>query len=149
MTTLIQHKKARFNFEILESYEAGIELFGHEVKSLRNKQGTLEGAHVIVRGNEAFLVGATIPPYQASNTPKSYDSERPRKLLLSRKEIADIAGAESKKGLTIIPILVYSKRRKLKLQIAVARGKKKHDKRETMKERESKRAIERTLKDKY
>lgn len=149
MTTLVQHKKARFNFEILESYEAGLELFGHEVKSLRNKQGSLEGAHVLVRGNEAFLVGATIPPYQASNTPESYDPERTRKLLLNKKEIGEIADAEAKKGLTIIPISVYSKGRKLKLQIAIARGKKKYDKREVLKKRESTRAIERTLKNKY
>ncbi|PIT91015.1 SsrA-binding protein [Candidatus Kaiserbacteria bacterium CG10_big_fil_rev_8_21_14_0_10_49_17] len=143
---LIENRKVRFNFELLEEYEAGLELFGHEVKSLRNKQGSLEGAHIVVRGAEAYLIGATIPPYQPSNTPKDYDPERSRRLLLNRKEIAELAGFESKKGLTIVPISVYSKGRNLKVSIAVARGKKKHDKREVLKERASKRDIERTLK---
>jgi len=143
---LIENKKVRLNFELLEEYEAGMELFGHEVKALRNKLGSLEGAHIVVRGNEAYLVGATIPPYQPSNTPKEYDAERPRRLLLNRKEIAELAGFESKKGLTIVPISVYSKGRNLKLSLAVARGKKQHDKRQTLKEKETKRDIERTLK---
>ena len=146
VATLIHNKKASFDFELQDTFEAGLELLGIEVKSLRNKRGSLEGAHVVVRGGEAFLVGAPIPPYQPKNTPASYDPERTRKLLLKAKEIGELAGAESKKGLTIVPISVYNKNRKLKLQIAIARGKKKYDKRETLKARESKRTIERELK---
>ena len=144
--SLVKNKKVHFNFEILETFEAGIELLGHEVKSLRNKQASLEGSHVVVRGNEAFLVGATITPYQPANTPKDYDPERTRKLLLNKKEISELLSAESQKGLTIGPISVYNKGRNLKLQIAIARGKKKHDKREVLKTRDSKKAIERQMK---
>ncbi len=146
MATLLENKKARFNFELLEQFEAGLALLGPEVKTLRARHGSLEGAHVIVRGGEAYLVGATIPPYQSENMPKGYDAMRPRKLLFTQKEIASLGGYESKKGLTIVPISVYTKGKKLKLQIAVARGKKKFDKREALKERDSKRSIERTLK---
>lgn len=146
MSDLIRNKKIHFNFEILETFEAGLELFGHEVKSLRNKKASLEGAYVVVRGNEAFLVGATIQPYQPINTPKEYDPERSRKLLLHKKELNKLSLAESQKGLTIVPMSVYNKGRNLKLKIAIARGKKKHDKRETIKARDSKKKIERQLK---
>ena len=147
MATFLTNKKATFDYEILEKFEAGIELVGHEVKALRNKMGSLEGAHVVVRGNEAFLVGATIPPYQPANTPPDYDPARSRRLLLNEKEIGQIAGQESKKGLTVVPISLYNKGRHLKLNIGVVRGKKKHDKRETIKKRDTKRDIERTLKE--
>ena len=103
---------------------------------------------MVARGGEAYLVGATIPPWQQANAPKSYDPERPRKLLLSQKEIMRVAAAESEKGLTIVPLKVYNKGRVLKLSIAIARGKKKEDKRETIREREEKRRIDRTLKTK-
>src|SRR3989344_7098973 len=102
--SLIEHKKARFNYEILETYEAGLELLGFEVKSLRKGQGSLEGAHVIVRGGEAYLTGATIPPYQSGNTPKDYDPARARRLLLSKREILTVANAEGAKGVTVVPI---------------------------------------------
>lgn len=146
MTVVVENRKASFNYEFLEKLEAGIELFGFEVKSLRQKQGSLDGAYVIVRGSEAFLVNAFIPPYQPKNTPKEYDPRRHRRILLTKKEIAELAGAESKKGLTIVPISVYTKGRKLKVEIAVARGKKKYDKRETIKRRDAERDIRRTLK---
>jgi SsrA-binding protein len=143
---LIQNKKVRLNYEVLETFEAGMELFGFEVKSLRAKHGSLEGSHVIIRGEEAFLVGASIPAFQVANTPENYEPERTRKLLLSEKEIGSIAGSEHQKGLTIVPISVYNKGRKLKLEIAVVRGKKKHDKREALKARTDKRHIEREMK---
>lgn len=146
---LIENKKARLNYEFLEEFEAGLELFGFEVKSLRGKRGNLEGARVLVRGGEAFLVGVTIPPYQAKNTPQSYDETRPRRLLLTKKEIGGLSGYEHQKGLTIIPTSVYNKGHKLKLRIAVVRGKKKHDKRQTIRAREEKRTMERSLKTKY
>ncbi len=143
---LIENRKARFNYELQEKLTAGIELFGFEVKSLRQKQGSLDGAYVIVRGGEAFLVNAFIPPYQPKNTPKEYDPRRHRKLLLTKKEIAELAGSESKKGLTIVPLSVYSKGRKIKVELAIARGKKKYDKRETLKRRDAEREMRRTLK---
>lgn len=151
---VIEHKKARLNYEILKEFEAGLELFGHEVKSLRARHGTLEGAHIVVRpsgargGVEAYLVGATIPPYQAANTPPEYDPERTRRLLLTKKELRELAGYEGQKGLTIVPLAVYSKGRHLKLRLAATRGRKKYDKRAVIKEREGKREIERTLKNK-
>lgn len=144
---LVENRKASFNYEFLEKLEAGIELLGFEVKSLRQKQGSLEGAYVIVRGGEAFLVNALVPPYQPKNAPKAYDPRRHRKLLITKKEITELAGAESKKGLTIVPLSVYSKGRKIKVEIAVARGKKKYDKRETIKRRETERDMRRTLKE--
>jgi SsrA-binding protein len=144
--SLIENKKARFNYEILETLEVGIELLGHEVKSIREKLGSLEGARVIVRGGEAFMVGATIPPYQPKNTDASYVPDRNRKLLLAKKEIIQIADTESKKGLTIVPLSVYNKGKKIKVSIGIVRGKKKHDKRETIKKRETDRDIRRSLK---
>lgn len=142
----VENKKARFDFELLERFEAGIELTGPEVKALRAGRGSLEGAHVTVRGGEAFLIGANIPPYQPNNMPEDYDPMRHRRLLLTRKELVTLAGLESQKGLTIVPVSMYNKGKVLKVEIAVARGKKQHDKRETLRAREAKRQIERTLK---
>lgn len=146
MSTYIQNRKARFNFEILETFEAGLVLQGHEAKSIRAGKGKLEGAHVIIRGGEAFLVGSSISAYQPANTPKSYEAERVRKLLLSKKEIAEIEQQTEKAGLTAVPLKLYNVGRKIKLEVALARGKKKFDKRETLKARDSKRDIDRTLK---
>src|SRR3989344_7301281 len=112
---LIGNKKAYINYEILETYPAGIELFGLEAKSLKGGHGSLEGAHVTVRGGEAYVVGMFIPPYQPANTPKDYDPYRNRKLLLTKKEIKDLETIESKKGLTIVPLSVYNKINKIKL----------------------------------
>lgn len=144
--SLIENKKARSNYEILEEFEAGMKLLGHEVKSLRQAQGKLEGSHVIIRGAEAYLVGAHISPYQPQNTPKDYDPARSRKLLLTKKEISALAGAEQQKGLTIVPLRVYNKNSHLKLAVAIARGKKKYDKRAVLKKRDAEREIRRTLK---
>ncbi len=143
---LIENKKARLNYEILEEFEAGLELLGGEVKSLRAGHGKLEGAHVVIRNGEAYLVGASIPPYQPSNTDKGYDPERTRRLLLSKKELKSLMGQGEQKGLTIVPIRVYNKGKNLKLLIGVARGRKKYDKRAVLKERDTKREIQRTLK---
>ena len=143
--SLITNKKAHFNYEITEKLVSGIELFGFEVKSLRNGQGSLEGSYVTIRGGEAFLIGMNIPPYQANNTPKDYDPVRNRKLLLHKPEIARLAEIESKKGLTIVPISVYNIGRFLKVDLGIAKGKKKFDKRETIKKREAERDIQRDL----
>lgn len=143
---LIENRKAHFNFEISEKLEAGIELLGFEVKSVRKGQGSLEGSYVTVRGAEAFLIGMNIPPYQTANTPADYDPLRNRKLMLTKKELQELGDIENQKGLTIVPISVYNKGRKLKLEIGIARGKKKFDKRETIKKRETDREIRRSLK---
>lgn len=144
--SLIEHKKARLNYEVLEEFEAGLELLGSEVKSLRAGQGKLEGSHVIVRGGEAYVVGMHIPPYQPLNTAKDYDPDRSRRLLLNKKELIQLSDYESQKGLTIVPLRVYNKGKNLKLAIAAAKGRKKYDKRAVLKERDTKREIERTLK---
>ena len=144
--TIVENKRVGFDYTILEEIEAGLELFGFEVKSLRAGHGSLKGARVVARGGEAYLVGASIPAWQVKNAPKSYDPERTRRLLLKRNEIAHVASAEGQKGLTIIPLKVYNKNRNLKLLIAIARGKKKEDKRASIRSREEKRRIERTLK---
>jgi SsrA-binding protein len=142
----IRNKKVSFNYEILEKFEAGIELIGTEVKSIRAGHTSLDGSHILIRGGEAFLVGATIPPYQTKNAGAGYDPIRNRKLLLTQKELFDLEKIEKKKGLTIVPIALYSKGRKIKIEIAVVQGKKKFDKRETIKKRETERDIRRTLK---
>ena len=146
MANYAENRKARFDYEILEKYEAGIELLGTEVKSIRSGKMSLEGAFVIVRGGEAFLINANIPPYQPKNTPKDYDPLRNRKLLLTKKEIDELVGSEKNKSLTIVPISVYTKGRKIKIEIALVKGKKKYDKRESIKKRETEREIRRTLK---
>lgn len=143
---VLENKRVGFDYSILEEIEAGLQLHGYEVKSLRKGLGSLKGSRVVARGGEAYLVGATIPPWQPANAPKSYDPERTRRLLLNQKEIAHIASAEGEKGLTIVPLKVYNKGRNLKLLIAIARGKKKEDKRQSIRAREEKRRIQRTLK---
>ena len=132
---LVENKKFFLKYAPLEEFAAGIELSGQEAKALRAKLGSLEGARVVVRGGEAFIVGMTVPPYQAANAPKNYDSERARRLLLTKKEIAALAAAESKKGLTIIPIELYTAHRLVKARIAIVRGKGKADRREDLKKR--------------
>ncbi len=143
---LIENKKAHFHYEILDKYEAGVELLGTEVKSLRNKQGSLDGAHISIRGNEAYLLNSFIPPYQPANAPADYDPNRARRLLLTKKEIAELIGQEKTRGLTLVAISMYNKGKYVKLLFGLGRIKKKYDKREDIKKRDSKRDIERTLK---
>ncbi len=145
---LIENKKARMDYEMLEEFEAGLELLGPEVKALRARLGKLDGSHVIVRGGEAYVIGMHIPPYQSGNAPKDYEASRNRKLLLTKKELLALAGFESQKGLTIVPLVVYTKGRTLKVRIAAARGRKKYDKREVLKKRDAQREIDRSLKNK-
>lgn len=144
---LAGNKKARFDYETLETYEAGIELSGTEVKSLRTHTVSLEGAYITVRGGEAFIVNLNIPPYQPSNVPEGYEPARLRRLLLSKAEIRELADVEAGKGLTIVPIKLYNKGHKIKVEVAVVRGKKKFDKRESIKKREHDRDIARDLRD--
>lgn len=146
MANYAENRKAHFNYEILEKYEGGIELSGSEVKSIRAGRMSLEGAFVIVRGGEVFLINANIPPYQAKNAPPDFDELRNRKILLTKKEIAELVDTEKNKSLTIVPLSLYNKDRKIKISIALAKGKKKYDKRETIKKRETDREIRRSLK---
>jgi SsrA-binding protein len=145
MVTRIENKKARMRFEILETLSAGIELSGGEVKALRANMGSLDGARIIVRGGEAYLVGATIPPFQASNTKDGYEPTRTRRLLLKKDEIRLLSEAESKKGLTTVPLEVYNNKY-VKVRIGIVRGKGKADRREDLKKRDAKREAERVLK---
>ena len=146
MPTFVYNRQAGFRYELLEKFEAGLELIGLEVKSIKAGRVNLAGAYVIIRGQGAYLVNADIAPYQPANTPPDYDSRRLRRLLLTKKEIAKLAEAEHQARLTIIPVSVYSKGRRIKVEVALARGKKKYDKRETIKKREAARKIERTVK---
>ena len=142
----IKNKKAGLKYEILEKLEAGIKLLGFEVKAIKSNKGSLLGSHITVRGGEVILLNANIPPYQPANTPKDYNPERNRTLLLSKKEISRLANLESQKGLTIIPLSVYSKGQKIKVEIAIVRGKKKYDHRETLKRKTAQRDIDREMK---
>lgn len=144
--TLIEYKRALLKFAPVETFSAGIELFGYEVKALRSKLGSLDGSRVVVRGGEAYIVGMTIPPFQAANTPKTYDPARTRRLLLTRKELHTLATEEAKKGLTIIPLEVYNSGRFVKARIAIVRGKGKADRREDLKKRDASRETARVLK---
>ena len=145
MTVFTNNSKALFDFEILKHFTAGMELLGLEVKSVRAGKISLRGAFVAIRGDEAYLVGTDIPAYQPKNAPKDYDALRARRLLLSKSELAELKDAEETKGLTIIPLSVYSKGRFLKLDLAIARGRKKFDKRQAIKKRDVERDLKRTL----
>jgi SsrA-binding protein len=146
MTVLIDNRKAHFNYEILEKYEAGIELFGYEVKSIKSGRAILAGSFAIVRGGEVFLMNMQIPPYQVGNTPLDYDPTRTRRLLLTKKQIQELSDEDSKKGLTLVPLSLYSKGRRIKVELGIARGKKNYDKRETIKKRDTDREIRREYK---
>ena len=144
---LIQNKKFHLNFEPVETFEAGIELAGFEVKSVREKHGSLEGAYVKLREGEAWLVNAYIPAYQPANAPEDYDPYRARRLLLHKTELSHLTGYERQKRLTIVPKSMYNAHGRVKVEIAVAKGKKKADKREDIKRRDVQRDVQRDLKD--
>ena len=148
MTRFAENKKAFFDYEVLEKFEAGIELLGLETKSVKKGQSSLDGTHIIIRGREAYILGLKIPPFQTNNTPKNYDPEAIRRLLLTKKEIRILEERTKNNGLTIIPISMYNKGNKVKVEIGLVRGKKKYDKRESIKKREVDRNIRRTLKEK-
>jgi SsrA-binding protein len=146
MATYIDNKKAHFNYTVEETFEAGIELYGFEVKSIKKGSGNINSAFCIVRGGEAYIIGINIPPYQPHNVDVAYNPERTRRLLLSKKEIKKLAEKDDIKGLTLVPLSLYSKGRYVKVSIAVARGKKTFDKRETIKKRDLDREMEREYK---
>lgn len=138
--------KAYYNYEITDKYEAGIVLVGPEVKSIRNGRVNIAGSYVLIKDEEAYLVGASIPPYQPKNAPENYDENRSRKLLLKKEEINNLIGKSKVKGIGLIPLKIFPKNGKIKLEFGIGRGKKKFDKRETIKKRDSDREIERELK---
>lgn len=130
---LVENKKLRMVYDVIDTYQAGVELLGPEVKSLRQKLGSLDGSKIIIRGGEAFLVGSYIPPYQPANTPKSYDEHRTRRLLLKKEEVFMLAGKEEA-GLTLHPISLYNSHNLIKCDVAVCKKLQKHDKRDKVKE---------------
>ncbi len=148
MEELIKNKKANFDYHIIEKMEAGLVLFGHEVKALRKKKATLVGSYITVKNGECFLVNCNISPYQQRNTPKDYNPRRDRKLLLQKNEIDYLFGKEKERGVTLIPLRIYSKKNLLKLELGVAKGKKKYDKRDTIKKREIDKKLRRFEKNK-
>lgn len=145
MKVYVENKKAYFDYEVLEEFEAGISLNGQEVKSIKLGRANLSGSFVIIRNGEAFLIGCNIPPYQPKNAPADYEPERNRKLLLKKSEIKYLIGKTRQKGLTLIPIRVYSKNAKIKVLFGVAKHRKKFDKRETIKKREQEREMKEEL----
>lgn len=147
MKVLTENKKAYFDYEILEKFEAGISLFGQEVKTLKTQGTNLKGTYVIVKNEEVFWIGANISPYQPKNIGANYNPQRDRKLLLKKSEIKYLIGKTKQKGLTLIPLKLYTKDRIIKLEFAVARRKRKIDKREAIKKRTIEREIQRELKE--
>jgi len=146
MSTLAVNKRAHFDYAISDKFEAGLVLSGQEVKSVKTGHISLKGSFVTVKGNELYLTNANIPPYKHAGDIKNYDPTRSRKLLLKKPEIKSLIGKARVSGLTLVPIRVYTKKRFLKLEFGVGKGKKEFDKRENIKEREEKRRIERFLK---
>jgi SsrA-binding protein len=149
--SLVENKKAYFDYEILEKFEAGLILKGQEVKALRTRGISLAGTYILVKQGktgsaEAYWIGANIPPYQPQNADKGYDNKRDRKLLLNKEELRYLLGKSKEKGLTLVPLSVYTKKRKIKLEFGLAKGKKKFDKRESIKKREVDRKIRNELK---
>ena len=149
MAVFAQNKKARFDYEILETFQAGIVLIGTEVKAIKTGHISIKGSYVVIKDNEFFLIGANIPPYQPKNAPKDYEPERLRKLLLTKSEIKHLVGKIKQKGLTLVPLKVYSVKGKIKILFGIGKGKKKFDKRETIKKREFDREKSRWLQNSF
>ncbi len=145
MTTIAQNKRAQYDYELLQHYEAGVALFGHEVKSVKTGNMSLKGAFVTLKGTELYLTNALIPLYDHAGNITDYDPYRSRKLLVKKSEIRSIIGKKKQAGLTLVPIRVYTKGKLIKVAFALARGKTKHDKRHTIKKRDTDRSIARAL----
>jgi len=146
MKVLSENKKAYFNYEIIDRFQAGISLIGQEVKSIKSGRINLAGSYVVLRDEEVYLVGANVPPYQPKNASRDYDSERSRKLLLRKPEIKQLIGKTKEKGLTLVPLRVYTVKGRIKIEFGVAKGRKRIDKRQLIKKRETDKEIERELK---
>lgn len=137
--------KAFYDYEILEKFEAGLKLTGFEVKGVRSNKASIKGSYIKLLRGLPYLVGATISPFQQGNQPEGYDALRNRALLLNKKELEEISQALETKGLTIVPLKIYDKHGIIKLEIAIARGKKIYDKRETIKKRDTDRSTRRAM----
>ena len=144
--TIVVNKKARFDYALEDEFEAGLVLLGWEVKSLRAGKVNLSDAHVILKRQEAWLLAAQIQPLGTASAHTLPDASRTRKLLLSRRELSRLVGLIERQGYTLIPLALYWKRNKIKVKIALAKGKKMHDKRETQKNRDWDRDRSRLLK---
>lgn len=142
---LVSNRRATFNYEILETFEAGIVLQGTEIKSLRDHGGSLQDSYVKIIQGEMWLVGSSIAPYRFGNV-HNHEDRRERKLLMHKREIERLRIASQEKGLALIPLALYLNKSRVKVKIAIAKGKKTFDKRATIKERDDKRQIERSLK---
>ncbi|RJQ14540.1 SsrA-binding protein SmpB [Candidatus Parcubacteria bacterium] len=140
------NRKARFDYQILETFEAGLALNGFEVKAIKEGRVDISHAFIIPHGKELFLVNAHLSPSQIQTPPQGYNPTRSRKLLMHKKEIAKLIGLMRQGGLTLIPLSFYNKHGLVKLELALAKGKKKSDKREAIRKRETQREIKRTLK---
>ncbi|MBW4625513.1 MAG: SsrA-binding protein SmpB [Brasilonema octagenarum HA4186-MV1] len=140
------NRQARYLYEILETYEAGIELTGTEVKSIRAGKVNLQDGYALIRDGQAWLLNAHISPYNASGQYFNHEPRRTRRLLLHREEIRKLIGKVEQQGLTLIPLKMYLKRGWVKITIALARGKKVHDKREDIKRRQDQRDMQRAMK---
>ena len=143
---LAENKKALFDYEILEKFEAGLVLTGYETKAIKNGNMSLKGAYVVFQNTTPYLINAHIGLYKPAGKIPDYDPERSRKLLLKKSEMRYLRGKFEEKGLTIVPLKVYTKNRFIKVEIGIGRGKKLFDKRETIKKRDTKKEIQRTLK---
>jgi len=145
MPLLVENKRAKFDYEILETLEAGIELRGFEVKSIKSGRINLAGSYVVVRNNGARFLNADISPYQPKNMPADYDSKRTRRLLLRKSELRNLIGRIQEKGLTLVPLKIYTKGKagRIKIEIGLGKSRKKRDKRELIKKRETEREMRR------
>lgn len=141
MKILSENKKAYFNYQILEKYEAGLVLQGQEVKSIKGGKINLLGSYVAFRQGAPCLVGAKIPAYQPKNAPEDYNPERARKLLLNKSEINYLLGKSRERGISLVPLKVYEKGGRVKLEFGLAKGKKKFDKREKIKKKDIEKEI--------
>lgn len=145
---LVSNRKAFHDYEIIETYEAGMILLGSEVKSLKAHSGSLQDAYVIISGRDVILKNCSIAPY-AQAAMFGHEERRDRKLLLHKREIGKLIKASQDKGMTIIPLAIYLSKGFIKVKIAIARGKRAYDKRAAIKEREAKKAIDRAMKDRH
>ncbi len=144
----IFNRRANYDYEILEKFEGGLVLKGYEVKAIKTGKASLKGAYVVVQNNEVFLINAHISPYQKANTPDNYQPDQTRKILLHKSEIKSLIGKTRQKGLTLVPIKMYTKKGRIKLQFGLGKGKRKFDKREAVAKKEAKRRIERAMREK-
>ena len=146
MAIIYKNKQAYFNYEILKTWEAGLVLLGHEVKSIKTGHISLKGSYISIKNGEAWLRNARISPYKMAGNLVNYDPDRERKILLNKKEIKYLIGKLQEKGLTLVPLRVYTKHNKIKIEIGLGKGKSKIDKRASIRKREDEKKMRRAIK---